>query len=495
MSDLMASFEIFAGNFNAQYGRILNLVLPLLALLVLLALAVRTAAVAAHAQRQADLPDPEPDAGDKARLGEALAAAVQIPSVTGDEAALADLRRMLEQRYPLVFSRLQRLEPEAPYILLRWKGTDPDKKASLLCAHLDVVPVAGDWGDRDPFGGQIEEGILYGRGAVDCKATLILTLDSVQQLLEQGFVPKGDIYLAFGHDEEIGGAQGAAKMAALLAEQNVSFDLVLDEGTPIYKNYLDSEDLPAALIAIGEKGCCNYRLTATGTAGHASVPPRHTAVGILAEAICRIEAAQPRSRVLPQLKSFFKDSAGAMSFGKRFVAVNFPVRPLLAAAFRDDKYVMPLLRSTTAVTMAQGADAPNVLPGAATAVINCRLLQGDTPEGMLQRLRDLVADLPMQVDMIMENPASPLADPEGETYRLVAGLVPECFGPMPVIPTVTTVATDSRHYLPIAETVLRFCPLPVTREEYAAMHGAPERISLYSLALGGRFYRELIQKL
>ena len=495
MSDLMASFEIFAGNFNAQYGRLINLLLPLLVLGVLIAMTVRTAMTAARAQRQADLPDPVPDEADKTRLGEALAEAVRCPTVSGNADALAALCSKLEARYPLVFSKLQRLEPEQPWILLRWKGSDPECKPSLLCAHMDVVPVSGDWGDRDPFGGQIEDGILYGRGALDCKATLTMILDSAQRLLEQGYTPKGDIYLAFGHDEEIGGAAGAQQMADLLREQNVSLDLVLDEGTPIYKNYLDSQDLPAALIAIGEKGCCNYRLTASGVAGHASVPPRHTAVGILAEAICRIETAPPKSRILPQLQEFFRQSAGAMSFGKRFVTVNLPLRALLALVFRDDKYVMPLMRTTTAVTMAQGADAPNVLPGTATAVINCRLLQGDTPAGMLERLRGLVADLPVQVDMIMENPASPLADPAGDAYRKVAETVPEAFGPMPVIPTVTTVATDSRHYLPIAGTVLRFCPLPVTREEYAAMHGAPERVSLDSLALGADFYRRLMKKL
>jgi carboxypeptidase PM20D1 len=163
--------------------------------------------------------------------------------------------------------------------------------------------------------------------------------------------------------------------------------------------------------------------------------------------------------------------------------------------FREDPYVMPLMRTTAAVTMARGADAPNVLPGTAEAMINCRLLQGDTPEGMLQRLRSLVADLPVTVEMVMENPASPLADPECALFRTLADTVTEAFGPMPVIPTVTTVATDSRHYLPLAEQVLRFCPLPVTKEEYSAMHGAPERIRLDSLALGGSFFRLFMKKL
>jgi len=495
MSDLSASFQIFAGNFNAQYGRLINVLLPLLALAVLIALAVRTAAVAARAQRQADLPDPQPEEHDKQRLGQALAEAIRCPTLSGDREALEQLKSLLRARYPLVFSRLQQLEPEQSWILLRWKGSGSEEKPVLFGAHLDVVPVSGDWQGHDPFGGEIEDNMVYGRGAVDCKGTLTLILDSVQQLLEQGFTPKRDIYLAFGHDEEIGGADGAAKMAALLQEQNVSLGLVLDEGTPIYKDYLDSSDLPAALVAIGEKGCCNYRLTASGVAGHASVPPRHTALGILAEAICRVETAQPKTRILPELKKFFAESAGAMSFGKRFLTVNLPWRPLLAAAFRDDRYVMPLMRTTTAVTMAQGAAAPNVLPGAATAVINCRLLQGDTPAGMLQRLQSLVADLPVQVEMVMENPASPLSDPESPLFRTLAETVTEAFGEMPVIPTVTTVATDARHYQPIAEQVLRFCPLPVTKEEYAAMHGARERISLDSLALGGSFFRLFMKKL
>ena len=126
MSDLMASFEIFAGNFNAQYGRLINLLLPLLVLGVLIAMTVRTAMTAARAQRQADLPDPVPDEADKTRLGEALAEAVRCPTVSGNADALAALCSRLEARYPLVFSKLQRLEPRQPWILLRWKGSDPE---------------------------------------------------------------------------------------------------------------------------------------------------------------------------------------------------------------------------------------------------------------------------------------------------------------------------------------------------------------------------------
>ena len=251
MSDLIASFQIFAGNFNAQYGRAINLLLPLLVLTVFAVLAVRTALVGARAQRQADLPDPMPEEADKTRLAEALAEAIRCPTVTGDREAMADLRSKLQARYPLVFSRLEQIEPEQDWILLRWPGSGSEEKPALFCAHMDVVPVGADWGETDPFAGLVEEGMLIGRGAVDCKATLILILDSVEQLLAQDFVPQRDIYLAFGQDEEIGGALGAAQMAALLQQRGVSLGLVLDEGTPIYKDYLDSSDLPAALVAIG----------------------------------------------------------------------------------------------------------------------------------------------------------------------------------------------------------------------------------------------------
>jgi len=427
---------------------------------------------------------------------ESLAAAVAISTVTGEREGILRMGDYLRNRYPLVMSKMLCAAMPDGSLLLRWRaGEKTEKLPVLLCGHLDVVPPGPGW-TAEPFAGSRMDGYVCGRGAVDCKATVIGLLEAAENLLYQGYQPGRDIYFAFGADEETGGMGGAAAMAQLLSRRGLHFDLVLDEGGCITENHLGCSEHAAALILVGEKRSCNFRLTATADGGHSSTPGRCTSLGALCEAVCRIESAQPHHRLLPVVRKYLEDSLPAMSFGKRFAVCNIPFsQPILARVFRDDPRMSALMRSTVVPTQMEGAPAPNILPVLAEAVVNARLLPGDTPGELLEHLRALLTDLPVRVELITDGGESPLSSPEHPMYHLLCAALHETFPRLPCLPTLMPGATDSRHYANLADCVLRFSPLVRTARENAGVHGADECMSELSLGLAVELYMDFVKKL
>ncbi len=165
----------------------------------------------------------------------------------------------------------------------------------MLLAHLDVVPAeitpAARW-THPPFAGEIADGFVWGRGALDDKIAAVSLLEAAEHLLATGFKPRRTIYLAFGHDEEVGGRQGAARIAAALGGRGVRAELVLDEGLAITRGLLGGIDRPVALVGVAEKGFADVAVTAQVTGGHSSMPPR-------ARRSACSPAPSPRSRPTP----------------------------------------------------------------------------------------------------------------------------------------------------------------------------------------------------
>ena len=283
LNDLWASFQIFAGNFTDRYGLWVNgalLLLVLAAVGLFLWRSIRLGRRVRHTEAQLNLPEPSKKQSEE--WCRKLSQAVSFPTVTGDKEAMSQFRSWLKESFPLVFSRLRLLDCPGDGLLFQWRCPEKGEKGPvLLCAHMDVVPTEGQNWTHPPFEGEIKEETVYGRGALDCKGTLCGILQAVEELLQDGFAPGRDVYLAFGCDEETGGKEGAAQIAKQLKMRGLHFDLILDEGTPISTAHLGKENFPAALLGVAEKGQATFRLTARQKAGHAAMPPQHTAAGYL----------------------------------------------------------------------------------------------------------------------------------------------------------------------------------------------------------------------
>lgn len=498
--DLWATLRIAHSNFNARYGALFNiLVCSVIAAAVLIAL-VRAIAAGRRGKKSASpLAARTPDPALTQRAAESLAQALQIPSVTGDKRQLAALGRFLRERYPRCMETMDCADLPGGSILLRWSaGEDSGLEPALFCGHLDVVPGGDGWTVCEPFDGLRENGRIYGRGAMDCKGVIIALMEAAEALIAQGYAPRRDLYFAFGCDEETGGEQGARAIAHSMAAQGLKFDLVLDEGGAIYDKALSrGRSHSAAYVGMAEKRQCDLRVTVSCPGGHTSAPRRSTALGVLSEAVCRIATAQPHHRLSPIVRNYLDDNIATFSFGKRFVVANRVLMNLFVTrAFRDDPEVLALVRSTIVPTMVDGSfPAKNILPSTARAFFNARLLPGDTPEKLLKYVKELLADLPVEVELLYAGEESFTTSRKTPMYRLLRSTLEELYPQLPCIPTLMTMSSDARHYSDLSDCILRFAPLTLGKEGGGGTHGPDEFISEQSLGLAAEFYQALIRKL
>lgn len=230
-----------------------------------------------------------------------LSAAIQFRTVSNADPTMIDSAQFekfidfIAVTYPLVHANLNFERVNSYALLYEWKGKNTSLKPALLMGHYDVVPVIQGterlW-EHKPFYGEIAQGYVYGRGALDDKTTVMGVLEAVEHLLKTGYKPERSLYLAFGHDEEVLGKYGGKEIASILKKRNVALEYVLDEGGMIKQDGVEGLNKPIAMIGIAEKGYVTLRLTATGEGGHSSMPPPQTSIGDLAEAIDRLQKNQ-----------------------------------------------------------------------------------------------------------------------------------------------------------------------------------------------------------
>src|SRR5688572_4533212 len=236
---------------------------------------------------------------DGASISRRLSESLRFKTVSRQEGEVAKpefqaFHEFLRQNFPKTHATLNREVVSEWSLLYTWKGANQTLKPILLSAHQDVVPAEGTetaW-QHPPFDGLIADGFIWGRGTMDDKSSLLGTLEAVETLLSENYQPQRTVYLAFGHDEEIGGKEGASKIASLLQSRGVQLEYVIDEGFFLTDGVLPGVTRPVALVGIAEKGFLSLELTVDGEGGHSSVPPQHTSIGILSQAINKLEQQQ-----------------------------------------------------------------------------------------------------------------------------------------------------------------------------------------------------------
>lgn len=457
--------------------------------------------------RQVDVPAVPMLTVDKAAAGASLAEAVRARTVsgladaTGTAAAFEQLHAHLAQRYPLVHARLERELIGDHSLLFTWRGSDASAKAIALLAHQDVVPVApgteAQW-KQPPFSGAVEDGYVWGRGTWDDKGNMIAQLEAVEMLLAAGFQPRRTVLLAFGHDEELGGEQGAVKIVETLKQRGMKLDFAIDEGLLIADGVMPGLKPPAALIGVAEKGFLSLKLATTGTPGHSSMPPPpgQSAIAVLARALDRLDANPVPGGIDGVARQMFEAVAPEMGFANRVVLSNlWLLRPVVEGMLSKGPSTNAMMRTTTALTIVGGGNKENVLPGVAEATVNFRLLPGDSKDSIVEFARRTVADERVRIEP-MPGHAEPsrVAPIDADAYRLVERTVRELFPDVVVAPGLMIGATDGRHYEAVADQVFRFSPVRATPEDLKRFHGTNERLSLDNLTDLIRFYHRLVEQ-
>jgi len=470
-------------------------------ILVIAVVLVRTFTFGEKPRVASDTPLPEVNAE---RFVQSLSEAVQCQTISYGEGTIPDgstleqLQTVLKKRYPLVHQSLH-LEKVNQYgLLYTWHGSNPDLKPVLFSAHQDVVPVdpstLDEW-TRQPFGGEVADGYLWGRGSLDMKCQLVGVLDAVETLLADGMKPERTIYLAFGHDEEVGGIQGAGHIAALLKERGIKLAALWDEGINILVGALPGVEGPVGLVGAAEKGYMTVEFKVDGKPGHASTPPPQTAIGILSAAMAKLEA-NPLPVDLGIMQKMMRSVAHLLPFSLRMAFANLwlfggMVRKKLEAS----EQTAAAIRTTTAVTVISGGVKDNILPHHATAFVNFRIFPGQTTDDVLTHIKRVVADERVQFKPMPTACWNPVKSSPTDIpfYAQLQAAIQNTFNYVPVAPFMMVAATDSRHYAPISDAVYRFSPYVADSAELKRLHGIDERISLEALEKMLEFFIRLMR--
>jgi carboxypeptidase PM20D1 len=415
-----------------------------------------------------------------------------------DGAVFRAFHRFLAERFPAVHAGTIRHEIGFS-LLFEWVGREPALAPILLTSHFDVVPVPDgsedDW-THPPFRGAIADGYVWGRGALDDKAGVIAMLAAVEGLIEQGYQPRRTVWLAFGHDEEVGGEQGAGAITDWLEARGVRVLFSLDEGMAIVTGALPGVDRPLGLIGIAEKGYLTLRVTAHAVGGHSSTPPRTTAIGKLARAIQRIEDSPLPARSGGAADAMFDALAPHMPWTMGLsLRARAWLGPLVDARLSAEPVTNAMIRTTTAVTVVEGGVKENVLPDSATATVNFRLIPGDTTEGVRDHIVAAIDDPAVTVEMGRRREASSVADPESAAFGVLRDAILQVAPDAVVAPGLVVGGTDSKHYGRIADNAFRFTPFRLGPGDLSRIHGTDERVAVENLD-GDMvpFYRDLLRR-
>jgi carboxypeptidase PM20D1 len=410
--------------------------------------------------------------------------------------AFGSFHELLRKTYPKVHATLKQEVVSESSLLYTWTGSHPNAKPILLIAHMDVVPAGAkaNW-SHPAFSGDLADGFIWGRGTLDDKESVLGILEAAEALLTEGFRPRRTVYLAFGHDEETSGLQGATRMAALLRSRNIKVEICLDEGMAILEGVLPGVIRPVAMIGVAEKGYLSLELTVEGQGGHSSQPPRETVIGILSKAVARLEDHPQPGQLRDPTRYALVTLAPEMPFGLRLIMANLWLfQRLVEHQLEGSKTTAATLRSTMATTIIGGGTKENVLPARASAVLNCRLLPGDTVDLMTATVRRTIADDRVHVRALGKaNNASPVSSVTSPGYVMLETTVRQVFPDALVAPGLVLGATDSRNFSDLTETTFRFSPLRLNAEDMARIHGANERISRDDYLKCIRFYGQFIR--
>lgn len=437
-------------------------------------------------------------------VAEHLSTALRIQTVStgeGDPTASASFEKLhakFEKMYPRLHGVLKLETVNEHSLLYTWAGRNPELEPVMFCGHMDVVPAdpstLNEW-THPPFAGVVADGFVWGRGALDMKGTVISVLEAVESLIKTGYQPERTVYLAFGHDEEIGGLHGARAIAGLLAERGEKLAAVLDEGGAIMSGAIPGVPLPIALVGIAEKGYSSLLLKIEGRPGHSSMPPQHTAIGVLGRALTRIEA-NPMPARLSMARLMFEELGIFLPFANRLALGNtWLMGGVLLRKLAGSPTTNALIRTTAAVTLAQGGVKDNILPSQAQATVNCRLLPGDTRASLLAHYRKAVDDEAVQISLPEETSweASPVSSIESPVFTSLSRTIRQVYPEVVVAPYLMAGASDSRHYIGLTGNIYRFSPDLMDNNLMHTIHGINERVSIESLGRKVQFYGQLIQ--
>ena len=433
-----------------------------------------------------------------------LARAIEFRTITKreptalDSAAYRGLYRYLETAYPVVHDSLDVTRVNDLSRLYTWRGADPSTAPIVLMAHVDVVPVEpgtrGDW-THPPFEGVVADSAVWGRGALDDKASAIGLFEALSLLVEGEGRPERTVHVALGHDEEVGGPRGARAIADRITEQGQAPAIVVDEGGAITKGALPGLDRPLAVVGVAEKGYLSIELRAEAPGGHSSAPPDSTSIEILNAALSRLLDNPLDSRLDGVTGRMLEYVGPETEWPMQLALANrWLTAPGIKWALNRKPATKAAIRTVQVPTRLDAGVKDNVVPSSARATINYRILPSQSVDEVLTHVRETINPLPVTIETGQTSEPTPVSEVGGKPFRVLQRTVGEVTSDSVVVaPYLVPGATDSRHYAEATRHVYRFLPYTLTPEDRGRIHGTNERISITDYRTLIRFYVQLLR--
>ena len=404
-------------------------------------------------------------------------------------------RKFLETTYPLVHQQLKREIISNYSYLYKWQGLDTTLNPFILMAHQDVVPIEEStktqW-NFEPFSGIIKDGYVCGRGTTDDKINLISILESTEKLLKENFKPARTIYFVFGHDEELGGKNGAKKIAELLESRKVKAELVMDEGGFVTDEKVPGVTKPVALVGTSEKGYLSIEFSVNKMGGHSSMPESETAIDILTKAIVKLRSKPFEAKFVESTKNLFEFLGPEMKFPNNMAFAN-PIifKSIIVKNYEKSSSGNAMIRTTFVPTIIHAGIKDNVVPTLATAVVNFRLLPGDSSKHIFQKVKTIINDdRVVMKNLSLDSPeATPVSSATSAAFKTIDSIIKKSYSGVLTTPFLMIGGTDSKHFHGVSENIFKFSPM----KDPIGFHTIDERVSIESYRHSLWFFEQLMR--
>jgi acetylornithine deacetylase/succinyl-diaminopimelate desuccinylase-like protein len=367
-----------------------------------------------------------------------------------------------------------------------------DEPALLLLHHMDVVQADASFWEVPPLSGAINDGYIYGRGALDMKSQGILHLVTFLALHRAGLPLNRDVIFMGTADEEAGSEYGMAWMVENRPEIFADVGLALTEGG---QGTIVGDQI-AFGVQVTEKVPLWLRLEATGQSGHGSTPGLTSSVDRLIGALTKIRAHRFEPRIIPIVDAYFKSLADRFPASTRAAFLNIDDaitdQEFMHNLHKNLRMLHALTQNTCAITRLEGSEKINVIPQTASAELDCRLLPDEDPDRFVEQLISIIDDGAISVSPLISFSPS-ISSTDTELFAAIEVVIGRHFPGIDVAPSISAGFTDSHHLRALGIVSYGFAPVLIPVQDLSGYHGANERISVENIDRGASLLLEIVQ--
>jgi acetylornithine deacetylase/succinyl-diaminopimelate desuccinylase-like protein len=380
--------------------------------------------------------------------------------------------------------------PGRGIVAARLHGIGKHHKALILLCHMDVVPANPKEWQVPPFSGEVKDGVIWGRGAIDDKGSGVVEMMAMLGIKRAGILLDRDVILVATGDEEEGGKAGAGWFVDHQPSVYADAGYVLNEGGGIMDT---AGGKKLYYVSVTEKTPLWLRLTANGPAGHAAVPPAETAVTRLVRALGRLDEYHTPIRIIGPVENYYHTMAEITHGPRQWLDLASALKePAFVRQFVSVPRQNAAIRDTITPTVLSASSKTNVISENAYCEIDCRLLPGTDPKKFLRTIQKVIDDKNIRIDVILNFP--PVSSPQRSELMTAIEAVARRDGKAQVVPTMISGFTDSHYFRQKDLIAYGFMPISVASDEARGVHGIDERISVKELGAGIKRMIELLEQ-